>query len=276
MTAPVPAPTNLAELVAAALDPSTCPHAVYSRHGRVCRACGAKVPVGEYRAARYIGVPDLACNTCGRPTGSPTAKYCRDHRFDRNAQRRYPLTPEREAFLRTHYRPNVPGVARRVAAKMGVSVSLVHQWARRLDICPPREARRWTPEEDAFLEQHIGTRSPAWIAKRLNRSTNAVEIKANRRAISLKDSREWMTPEDVAEGFGSYAATVRGWIRQGLLGASPYGAGRISKITREAVREFVRRHPTAFEIWRVNQTWFLDIVFGGRLGEPRQEGKADA
>lgn len=30
---------------------------------------------------------------------------------------------------------------------------------------------------------------------------------------------------------------------------------------------FLRRHPSAYRLSRVDQLWFLDLVFGGRVGD---------
>jgi hypothetical protein len=79
-----------------------------------------------------------------------------------------------------------------------------------------------------------------------------------------------MNAEEIAQGFGVHSATVRGWIRRGLLEARWFG--KIHQVTRRQVRAFVHGNPNAFELWRTDQTWFLDIVLGG----PGHEKDRDA
>ena len=72
---------------------------------------------------------------------------------------------------------------------------------------------------------------------------------------------------------------VTRWIAAGWLEASRMGTARTAQqggdewvITDAAVRRFLRRHPTAFSLRRVDQTWFLSLVFG-TIGE--RESSAD-
>jgi hypothetical protein len=38
------------------------------------------------------------------------------------------------------------------------------------------------------------------------------------------------------------------------------------QISPKALERFVREHPTAYRLDRVDQLWFLDLVFGGLVG----------
>ncbi len=61
---------------------------------------------------------------------------------------------------------------------------------------------------------------------------------------------------------------VNRWVREGLLKPTERGAMREAfwRFTHGAVRSFVRQNPTAFRLDKVDQTWFLDLVFGDRRG----------
>ncbi|MGE0363031.1 MAG: hypothetical protein AB7R67_20120 [Vicinamibacterales bacterium] len=219
------------------------------------------------------------CSVCGVDTGKRFARYCDEHRWPRRGKRpRYPLTPERRAYLLEHYDATDLGKAARIASTLAVPRWRVTRWAQELGLAV--EARRrapdWTPADDAFLEEHLGRRHVHWIATRLNRSTTAVVVRSKRLAISRRAAREWWTATQVALGFGVDPSTVARWIRQGKLAATPFGEDHEDRhhayqVWPADVVRFIADHQAAFSLAKVDQLWFLDLVLHT---PPRRDGKA--
>lgn len=209
---------------------------------------------------------------CVTPTGRSFARYCDAHRWQKRGRpSTHKLTPEREAFLRAKYQPAKRGISAHIARVLGVPRWRVCKWAGQLALTGPQSIGRvWTDDEDAFLERHIGSRHPHWIAGKLNRSETSVCVRAKRLGISRRDAREWWTARQVADGFGVDPSTVVRWIERGWLAGKhqghdhPDGRAAAWRIEEPAVRAFVREHPTAYSLAKVEQTWFLDLVFQGR------------
>jgi hypothetical protein len=218
------------------------------------------------------------CEDCGQPTGKKWGRYCDAHRWKhRGKPSTYKLTPEREAFLRANYKPSVRGISHRCAKVLGVPKWRVCRWAAVLGLTgPTTKGANWTPEEDAILEAHIGSRHLNWIAKRLNRSITAVVVRAKRREIGRRDARTWYTAHQCALGFGVDPTTAIRWIEKGWLKAKhegqdyPDGRAAAWRIEHRDVRAFIQAYPTMFTLAKVDQGWFLDLVFRGSIGTREQ------
>lgn len=223
----------------------------------------------------------MNCLDCGKETGKRFGRYCDDHRWKHQGKpSNYKLTPEREAYLRTHYHPSVRGISHRIAGVLQVPKWRVCRWASEMGLTgPSTKGPDWSPKDDAFLEEHLGTRTVGWIAKKLKRSTTAVVVRAKRLSISRRDARSWYTARQVAEGFGVDGKTVTRWIDAGRLEAKhegqdyPDGRPAAWRIEHDAVRTFIQFHPTAFSLAKVEPVWFLDIVFTSAADTALQGGR---
>ena len=77
--------------------------------------------------------------------------------------------------------------------------------------------RRWTKEELAYLEERADSMSTYAIAKALNRSYSAVNMKANREGIPLfNNATEMLSTYAISNMMGIEARAVRRWHRHGL------------------------------------------------------------
>jgi hypothetical protein len=214
------------------------------------------------------------CLDCPTAIDRPHAKYCDGCRWrHRGKPRLYVWTPERDQVLRDRYTSRqrkcgdllgrawgIPGYAvRRHAAQLG----LTRPW--------PKDRRNWTAEELSFLEEHAGVRHANWIAKRLKRSLSSVVIRMKRLHIS-RVVREGYRMRDLEMCFGMDHRAIGRWIREGKLGAKRAGMNRTPEqgdfwhVTDEDIMQFLREHPTAYRLDRVDQVWFLDLVFAARAG----------
>lgn len=208
--------------------------------------------------------PPRLCADCRQPTGKKYGRYCDAHRWrHRGKPPTYTLTAEREAYLRATYQPSARGVSGHMALVLQVPKWRVNRWAAELGLTS-REGRKslpWTPQEDVFLEQHLTTRHVNWLSTQLGRSITAVLVRAKR--LRLSRLPDGYSHEDLALAFGVERSTVRRWVQRGWLRASfQRRCGQPHRVTEAAIVRFIRQHPLAFQLAKVDQVWFLGLVFG--------------
>ena len=211
--------------------------------------------------------PTGACQApaCGKPTGRAHARYCDACRWPlRVKPLKYAWSPERDQVLRNRYDGRVRGRAAEIAVTLGVPVHTVKQRAAQLGLTHPCDDRRdWTAEEVAFLEEHAGARHVSWLARRLKRTTSSIVQKLKRLKVS-RFVRVGYNMSGLELCFGVEHRVIERWIREGRLrGRRIPGPGPHHQWTFKdtAILRFVRENPTAFELRRVDQTWFLDLLF---------------
>jgi hypothetical protein len=151
---------------------------------------------------------------------------------------------------------------KRLARQYEWSVSCLKYEARKRGWRSRAEYRPWTSEEEVYLSERIGTTSLGTIAKHLKRSLAAVTVRANRLHLSarLADGYNIST---LCEVFGTDHRRVGSWIRRGLFG-KPHGhGGRGGEIwlAESDVIRFIRKHPSEYDLGRVDQVWFKAMVF---------------
>jgi hypothetical protein len=213
------------------------------------------------------------CQRCERQfVAGPAAKRCPNCRYMGRAgssrPAKYRWTAERDELLRERYDSRVKGRAAEIAAGFGWPKWVVTRRAQVLAIAHVKEAR-WTSDQDAFLLEHAGVRTPKWIAKRIGRTLTAVLVRLKRLHISRR-VHDGLTCHDVALCFGIDGHAVAHWIEQGKLTAKRRGTDRENDpyvIQPQAIRQFVRRYPSGFRLDKVDQLWFMDLVFNGQIGD---------
>lgn len=215
------------------------------------------------------------CPGCGQVFTARYARQCRACRYDNlpGRPRRWTRTPELEADLRARYDGHVRGRALEIARSWRWPRWAVLKWAQDIGITRPDERGRspeWTPEQLDVLERFAGRRSVDFLARATGRSRTAVIVKLKRLGISRRVESS-LSANEVARLLGVDRKTVRGWIDRGWLRARRSTELRAGddmrwEVSDEALRAFVRTHPMAFGLGRVDQVWFLEVVMGG-LGE---------
>ena len=124
--------------------------------------------------------------------------------------------------------------------------------------------RQWSREEEEFLEASLPRLSLHTIARKLRRSLTAVRLKAKR--LGLRKSDGAFTARAVALGFGVDDHAVLRWINGGLLKAQRRHSDRdhdMYFISDRCLREFVVKHPLEFDVRKVDQLWFIDLLTDG-------------
>lgn len=175
-----------------------------------------------------------------------------------------------DAVLRNHKAVRVAQL--RIQSKTGVlwPGTSICQRAAQLGVSTPRKKQLppWTDVEERLLERHAH-RTPQAIAKRFSaagfsRSVN--EIAVHRRATGLRRTLEVYCLSTLAPIFGVERATVRSWIRFGWL-AAPCVENGYYEIQRKSVRQFLLNHYDVVDLGKVEKSFLVDLLSGGKARE---------
>lgn len=226
-------------------------------------AAPASISVSTTGNATLCGVPG-----CVRKSGSDgLCPYCRliKYRTTRYSDRPQ-ITPEIRQELRLAYIGNVREVSanlNRLSARTGIAKDRLkrcaneHGWRTIAEY----QRRPWTPEENAYLEESLGSVSLTGIARHLKRKVSAVK----NHVFKLKRSyrMEGYNVATLCEVFGLSHTRIEGWIRRGLLGKAQgnEGPGKHHRFAEADVVRFIRKHACEYDLSRVDQTWFKAMVF---------------
>lgn len=188
------------------------------------------------------------------------------------AKQLYHWRPEDDAVIRERYDSRTATITA-LAALLGKPRHQIKVRARILGVARPQQKGPWTNREISYLEANLSRRSVENIAEHLGRSVTAVAVRAKR--LGVNKTTDGYTCQSLAIAFGIDDATVRRWIRRGLLKAGrrhthyQYDSYYISQ---DAVRRFVCTYPLAFNLRKVDQLWFIDLLAGVN-GQPIEEGR---
>ena len=210
------------------------------------------------------------CTDCGKPfIGGPPAKYCPGCRWKHRGRRpkKYVWTPELDAWLRANYDGRVRRRADELGRQRGWPGWVIKRRAQTLGLSYAINRKDWTPEEELFLWDHAGSRLMHWIAKKLRRSETSVVMKLKHMQISRR-FKEGYTMRELELCFGTDHHVIERWAPEGKLQIQKRGTDRPRDawmVTDEQILAFVRDHPMAFRLDKVDQYWFLDLITSGGL-----------
>jgi hypothetical protein len=182
----------------------------------------------------------------------------------------YVWTEERVTYLRAHYRAGIKGVPKAIAAHLGWPDWVIKRKATELGLTASerynRGRREWTGQDEAFLIKYLGRRTAHWIAKKLDRTLVSVVMKAKKLHLSVA-LREGYTVRRLCLCFGVDHKVVDRWLDDGKLRRRerPYKGRRALCVNNVDVLEFIQEHPGAFELSRVDQAWFMDLIVGAGI-----------
>ena len=243
-----------------------------------CPSCGR----ADFRLESHQhGRITRTCVVCGQPfLGGRTAQACptpcrvtqRHQQLTESwrARKKYMWTPARDQVLRDRYDGKVRGRAAVIARALGWPAWVVKRRAAQLGLTHPVDRRDYTAEEVTVLEEWTGHYSSDSIAKRLGRSLTSVVLKQKRMGLSRR-VRDGYTLRDLELCFGTDHRVIERWVREGKLTIRKRGTGRAGKqgdtwsVSDTQLVAFVRDHPLAFRLDKVDQVWFMDLVTGGGL-----------
>ncbi len=212
---------------------------------------------------------EVECHICneafydGHPSGQ--CPGCRYFKW-RNWRKTFIWTLARDQVLRERYNSGIRGRAAEIAKDLGIPAWHVKRRAQLLGLSRPwpKDRKEWTEEEVLFLQAHAGKRRVEWIGQELKRSTSSVILKLKRLSISRLVT-EGYTLRRLMDCFGYDHKKIDEWIASGLLKATRVGTARRDDIWHTDDREVLRfmlAHPETFRLDRVDQEWFVRLVFG--------------
>ncbi|MEO8602654.1 MAG: hypothetical protein ABI629_08765 [bacterium] len=211
------------------------------------------------------------CADCPASITRPHARYCDACRWNhRGKPAKYLWTPERDRILRERYDSHVRGRADEIAAGFGWPKWVVSKRAIALGLSRPSwetTRRDWTEEEERFLVANAGRRHVHWMAKQLKRSLTSVVLKIKRMKISQR-WREGYTLRELVLCFGTDHHVIERWVREERLKVRKRGTDRERDawfVTDADILRFVLEHPLTFELRKVDQLWFMDLITGGAV-----------
>lgn len=225
----------------------------------------------EPRTCQQCGAAFKASSANRAPSGR--AKWCDDCRWSKRGKApTYVVTTGCDELLRQRYDPSVRGRVAEIAAALSWPRWKVQRRAAELGLTqPPKVAHRpWTDEEVALLRRYAGKRPIGWMARRLKRSHSSVAEKIKALHISIAREREGYTMRELALCFGVDHNAIRRWIRRGWLSGQRRNGVHDAAFdldpwvfTDSDLVAFMAEHPTAYELRRVDQAWFLGLIAPG-------------
>jgi len=203
------------------------------------------------------------CEDCGGTfKGGAYARFCPDCRPLRrqSKRRKYKLTEPIKRLLRERYDSRVRGRVQELAAEIDWPDWAVKKAASKLGLAHPwpKDRRKWTADEVAFLDRWAGLRGVDWLARKLGRGKTSVTLKLRRLRISRR-AADGYSQTLAAECFGVDVHTLGAWIARGLLRLRE-SDGRIDG---EEILRFVREHRSTYRLDKVDQEWFLGLLLDG-------------
>lgn len=131
---------------------------------------------------------------------------------------------------------------------------------------------KWSEEEQRILERNAHLSCQA-IQRRLKKAGYERSVTAIRDRIALNNLRQdtpYFCQKQLAEFLGVSAQTVRRWMQEGLVKSQRKQTEHPADprlIHRNEVLRFIKRYPGSIDLSKVDQLWFLDVIFEGRIGD---------
>jgi hypothetical protein len=131
---------------------------------------------------------------------------------------------------------------------------------------------KWTDMEEKIVERY-GHLSPEVIRHKLKKEgyeRTATAIRDRIYLLRLREDSPYYSQERLARNLGVTASLVGRWAKERLLRGQNVQTGNPAdtwRVHRKEVRRFIQRNPNAFDLCKVEQMWFLDIVFEGKIAE---------
>jgi hypothetical protein len=194
--------------------------------------------------------------------------------------RKYPpLAPELAAELRLAYVGTVREVSanlQRISARTGIPKDRLKGEARKRGWRTQGQRRAWTPREIAYLREVLGKLSVTRIARNLKRSHASVKCQVGKLKLSQRLTGGYNV-SDLCELFGLSHTRIESWVKRRLLG-EPQGHGGHGgnlRFDETAVVRFIREYPHEYDLGRLDQSWFKELVFDRWLGGGENACKFD-
>lgn len=206
------------------------------------------------------------CKLCGSARRSAGLLASRKYK--------YKWTPAMDDLIRAYYRLHVT-TRRTLSIKSVLGKRFnrppwaIQQRAAKLGLCRVKE-KPWTEPELRLLEKNAWKTEmrieAIFRAAGFVRSKNAIHVKRNRHFVGGRvENYPFYSANRLAQLFGLDRHCVSVWINGGLLQAKRQGTAHEGNrdfwmIYPEDVRQFVTANPMAFDLRKVDQLWFMDLL----------------
>lgn len=204
------------------------------------------------------------------------AQFCDQCRAARRGRQRRYKTNERidDAIIDLYTNFQGRQAIKDFAAKIRWPYWQVKKRARELGLAKTKE-KPWNDAELAILER-FAWQCPQRIRLRLkaagfSRTETAIQVKLKR--TGYKQGGEFYTARGLASAFGCDCKTITRWISLGFLKAQKRGTARTEAqggdmwlIKERDVKRFILENPMVFDLRKVDQLWFLNLITGGKIG----------
>lgn len=216
------------------------------------------------------GVPKfpVPCSVCGELNGAPKDKLCHACRLRSrpNSRKRFFWTKELDARLRDSYtrastREDLTASLDALQRLTGFPRFVILARAAELGFSFVRR-RPWSTEELQFLKSNTGRISVKALAAGLSRTY--CSVKAAIRSMKL-DGRvtEGYSVDELVRSFGVGKATIDRWIAKGWITRNE------GRITETSVLRFLHMRPHEYQLRRIDEVWFKELVFAQRQSARR-------
>lgn len=155
-------------------------------------------------------------------------------------------TGEEDKFIINYYK-KMP--SEEIASYTGRTASAVRKRAQALKLSA--EVSRWSREEEQILFEKWGMVNIDTIARKLNRSRNAVLLKACHMSLreQVTANGTYLTPADIGNILDIKIRTLYTWMRNGLIKYRKFKVGKKMKyqITVDAFCKFLKEHKNKWD-----------------------------
>ena len=193
----------------------------------------------------------------------------------KHRRRKYIFTDQIDQRLREIYL-NHPDAKTRPGVRLLAKQSEIPHWAlkrraRELGLARTKE-KPWSEAELAILSKY------AWMSdERLRlklkaagymRTVTGIHLKLKR--MHFKGGGDFYSANGLAQALGIDNHVVSRWINKGHLKARMRGTARTEQqggdmylIHEKDVRRFILQYPSAIDLRKVDQVWFIDVLASG-------------
>lgn len=179
-------------------------------------------------------------------------------------------TQEEKDYIRVNYQGNQQS-AKSLAATIGVSDTAVKGQLSAMSVRRRAPHRRWTKQDEQQLETLAHTHPPHVIAKKMNRSTDAVIVRMKKRRLLRRNRDAWYTATDAAQVLGRDPKWVTSQIANGKLKASKHHQGSEKAngtgqspwhIRPKDLKNFIRAYPQDLQGRNIDIVAVVDLLAG--------------
>lgn len=205
------------------------------------------------------------------------------------------FSSKQDAEICRVYEARERGGNKRLAAKFGVSASLISQRAAQLGVPPiqhmnnRRTHAAWTPAELKIVKRHLNQPTlairAALAAKGYQRDAHAIISLIHRKRsrgewpvlADLALDQDCYLVQDLVTGLGMSRDQVQRWITKGWFHASKWkGGDGCWVLRRQEVRRALRDHAAHWDHRQADKWFLLDLFYEDRPTSSTARGKKTA